>query len=275
MGTLEGTYPDVVKAEADSVTGYASVTVNPEAGPVDHIVVVPSTADIQAGGSQQFTATGYDQNNNVVKGISFTWSVVNPDAGSIDENGLFTAQSTAGASGYVKATVDAIEGQAAVNIISGYQPNDANEDENVETPGADATITDLVYREEAAFHFANLSVSPTTVGLGESVTVAVDVTNTGGIGGSCTVTLLIDGVEEATQELMLGPGASDTVTFAVTRHEADIYEATVDGLSGSFTVWVLTTKAATFPWVLTGGILVMMTAMVFLLGPKRENDEAD
>jgi len=51
--------------------------------------------------------------------------------GSIDPNGLFTAQSTADASGYVKATVDAIEGQATVNIVAEYIPGDANGDGNI------------------------------------------------------------------------------------------------------------------------------------------------
>ncbi len=128
----------------------ATYATNP--GPLDHIVVTPSTADIQVGGSQQFTATGYDQYGNQVP-ITPSWST---DVGSIDDNGLFTAQSTAGVSGYVKATVDAIEGQATVNIIAGYMPGDANGDGIVNslditklkriimgldgpTPGADAT----------------------------------------------------------------------------------------------------------------------------------------
>ena len=112
------------------------------------------------------------------------------------------------------------------------------------------TVFAIVGREEAAFHFANLSISPTTVDRGESVAITVEVTNTGGLEESCTITLLIDGVEEATQELTLGPGATDTVTFTVTGDKAGTHEVTVGGLSDSFTV-----TAPSFPWTLAGGII--------------------
>jgi len=112
------------------------------------------------------------------------------------------------------------------------------------------TVFAIIGREEAAFHFANLSISPTTVGRGESVDITVEVTNTGGVEESCTITLLIDGVEEATQELTLGPGARDTVTFTVTGDKAGTHEVTVGGLSDSF--WV---TAPSFPWTLAGGII--------------------
>jgi hypothetical protein len=97
------------------------------AGPLDHIMVMPATVNVIASGSQQFTAIGYDQYDNEVS-ITPSWST---DVGTIDANGLFTAQSTAGASGYVKATVDAIEGQAVVNIVEGYVLGDADGDGSV------------------------------------------------------------------------------------------------------------------------------------------------
>ncbi|MBE9502131.1 MAG: hypothetical protein IMY87_06865, partial [Chloroflexi bacterium] len=112
------------------------------------------------------------------------------------------------------------------------------------------TVFAIVGREEAAFHFANLSISPTTVDRGESVAITVEVTNTGGVEESCTITLLIDGVEEATQELTLGPGATDTVTFTVTGDKAGTHGVMVGGLSDSFTV-----TAPSFPWTLAGGII--------------------
>jgi hypothetical protein len=119
------------------------------------------------------------------------------------------------------------------------------------------------------FTVSGLSISPGTVDPGQSVTISIEVANTGQLEGSYTVRLLIDGVEEATQELMLRSGASDTVTFAVKRDEANTYEATVDGLSGSFTV-----TAAAFPWALFGGILggvltVLAAAIVLYLVLRR------
>ena len=100
------------------------------------------------------------------------------------------------------------------------------------------------------YHLSGLLISPSIVDAGDSVTISVEVTNSGGMEGSYVVTLMIDGAEETSYELTLGPGVSDTVTFTVSREEAGAYEATVDGLSGSFTV-----AAAVFSWAFLGGIV--------------------
>ena len=112
------------------------------------------------------------------------------------------------------------------------------------------TLFAIIGREEACFDVANLSISPTTADPDERVTITVEVTNTGGLEGSCTVKLLIDGVEEATQELTVAPGATDTVTFTVIRETSGTYNVEIDGLVGEFTV-----TASPFPWVWLAGIL--------------------
>lgn len=88
----------------------------------------------------------------------------------------------------------------------------------------------------AAFALSNLTVHPAQVEPGETVTVAVHVANTGGKSGSYTVVLKIEGVKEAEERVTVAAGSSQTVTFSVTREEADTYAVTLDGLSGSFTV---------------------------------------
>jgi len=110
----------------------------------------------------------------------------------------------------------------------------------------------IIWRTAPAFTLADLSISPSEVDAGESVTISAQVTNSGGMEGSYTITLLIDGTEEATQELSLAPGASDTVNFAVTRDSAGTYSVEIDGLAGEFTVQA---QAHPFPWALFGGIL--------------------
>jgi len=114
------------------------------------------------------------------------------------------------------------------------------------------TLFAIIGREEACFDFANLSISPTTVDPGESVTISAEVTNTGGLEGSCTVKLLIDDVEEATQEVTVAPGATVTVTFPMTRESSGRYSVEISGLVGEFTV---TATALPFPWALLAGIL--------------------
>ena len=130
----------------------------------------------------------------------------------------------------------------------------------VTAPVCHCTHYAIIGREEAVFDFANLSISPSLVDHGDSVTITVEATNSGGMEGSCTVTLLIDGAEEASYELTLGPRASDTGTFAVMREDAGTYEATIDGLSGSFTV-----TADQFPWWAVGlgtGVFLLVVAAV-------------
>jgi len=63
--------------------------------PLDRVEVSPSRAYVQTSAQQQFTATGYDQLNNPIAGLSFNWSVIN-DGGNIDASGLFTAGGTRG-----------------------------------------------------------------------------------------------------------------------------------------------------------------------------------
>jgi hypothetical protein len=87
-------------------------------GPLHHITVSPNPASVVAGGTQQFSAQGYDIDNNPIPNLSYAWSVVN-GGGSIDANGLFTAGSAVGT--YVDtvvATVGGISGAATVNVTA-------------------------------------------------------------------------------------------------------------------------------------------------------------
>ena len=88
----------------------------------------------------------------------------------------------------------------------------------------------------AAFTLSLLSISPIEANIGESVTISVLVANTGEGAGSYTITLKINGVEEATEEITLAGGASDTVIFTTVQDEAGTYSVDVDGLRDSFMV---------------------------------------
>jgi hypothetical protein len=88
----------------------------------------------------------------------------------------------------------------------------------------------------AAFTSSKLSVSPSEVYIGETVTISVLIINTGDGAGSYTVTLKLNGVLEATKDVILKAGASGEVTFSTVKDVAGSYSVEVDGLSGSFTV---------------------------------------
>jgi len=64
-------------------------------GPLHHITVTPTSVSVQVGQTQQFTATGYDQYDNEITGLSFTWSVV-AGGGNITATSNTTALFTAG-----------------------------------------------------------------------------------------------------------------------------------------------------------------------------------
>ena len=96
----------------------STVVTHQLAGPLDHIVVTPASATVAAGGSQQFTAQGYDADHYPIPQLTFTWSVVN-GGGAINQQGLFTAGSTAGAfANTVVASAGSVSGYASVEVVT-------------------------------------------------------------------------------------------------------------------------------------------------------------
>ena len=80
------------------------------------ISVAPASASVPNGGTQQFSATGYDQNNIPMNPQpSFTWSV--SGGGSINSSGLFTA-STVGGPFTVTAASSGVNGTASVSVTA-------------------------------------------------------------------------------------------------------------------------------------------------------------
>ncbi len=88
----------------------------------------------------------------------------------------------------------------------------------------------------AAFTVGKLIISPAEVDIGQGVTISAIVTNTGGETGTHDVVLKIDGVVEATKEVVVSAGASKKVTFTTAKDVAGSFTVDVNGLSGSFTV---------------------------------------
>jgi hypothetical protein len=103
-----------VTATSGSVHGTASVTVTAAPPVLTTITVLPTSASVTNGATQQFGATGYDQYNNPLSSQpSFTWSV--SGGGSINASGLFTA-TTVGGPFTVTATSGSVHGTASVSV---------------------------------------------------------------------------------------------------------------------------------------------------------------
>jgi peptidoglycan/xylan/chitin deacetylase (PgdA/CDA1 family)/uncharacterized protein YjdB len=73
-----------ISASAQGIQSKAiSLTVNRPPSVLTSIHASPSTASIQAGNTQQFAAVGYDQFDNVMSGVVFTWSSSAPSVASV------------------------------------------------------------------------------------------------------------------------------------------------------------------------------------------------
>ncbi len=97
-------------------------------------------------------------------------------------------------------------------------------------------FTILAYTRPATFTTSALTVTPAEVNVGETVTISTLVTNTGDLSGSYIVVLKVSNVIETSESVFLAGGASQTVTFTISRDIAGTYTVTVDGLAGAFTV---------------------------------------
>ena len=65
----------------------------------------------------------------------------------------------------------------------------------------------------AEFEVTSLVLAPTEVVVGEAVSVKADITNVGEAEGTYTATLTVDGKVADTKEIMVGAGATETVSF--------------------------------------------------------------
>ena len=90
-GTIAGTFDAGVTATGTlggvSKTGSAIVVVLP--GPIDRVLISPTTVTLSIGDSQQFNAQVVDASGNSITGAQITWTAVG-GAGTISTGGLFT-----------------------------------------------------------------------------------------------------------------------------------------------------------------------------------------
>jgi hypothetical protein len=171
------------------------------------ITVSPASASVQTGGTQQFTATGFDQFGNPMSPQpTFTWSV--SGGGTINSSGLFTAGSTAGGPFTVTAASGTVSGTASV-IVTSVPPD------------------------------FSLSVSPTSqsVKRGQTASYNVTITPVNGFVGS--VTLSLTG-QPSGASVSFTPNPATTsstlqVTPSATGPRGGSFTLTITGKSGSLT----------------------------------------
>jgi uncharacterized repeat protein (TIGR01451 family) len=116
---------------------------------IERVEVSPSSATIDTGQQQQFTARAFDNRNNEIAGVLFFWQAGNTAVATIDQNGLATGLTVG--STEIRATGRSVQSAPAALVVN--------------QPPPDLSITK--------------TVSPDPVFIGSNVTYSIVVTNNG------------------------------------------------------------------------------------------------
>lgn len=222
-GGLPGIFANTVKAVSGAVSGFATIAV--VAGPLATITISPSPATLATSATYQFTAVGRDASNNIVP-LSVNWTVVNPAAGTINGNGLFTAGTSVGTyANTVRAASGATASTATVTVTAvpavlasiTITPNPA-------TVATFGTQQFTAFGQDAAGVVIGISPAPvwTVVNGGGTIAGISGVFTAGGVAGAFTNTIratsgTISGFASTTVTNLpsVGPSFGRAETFAV------------------------------------------------------------
>jgi hypothetical protein len=88
----------------------------------------------------------------------------------------------------------------------------------------------------AEFTVTNLIIKPVEAGVGEPITISVNVTNVGDEEGNYSVNLIINDVVKETKTIQLLGAESKIVEFIVTENNAGSYSVKIEGLTETFII---------------------------------------
>ena len=181
---------------------------------VARVTVSPSSASIEEGGTQQFSATAYDSVDVEISGKTFIWSSDSASVATIDSSGLATGLDAGSTT--ITATVDGVSGTATLTVT--------------EPPPAVARVTvspSSVSIEEGGTHqfSATAYTSDNTMISGKtfvwtSSSPSVATVNASGLAtgvdaGSTTITATVDGISgTATLTVTVSPPVVARVTVS-------------------------------------------------------------
>ena len=116
----------------------------------------------------------------------------------------------------------------------------------------------------ATFTTGDWDISQSEVDTGTEATISFWVTNTGDLAGSYQVAIAVNGVVEATTEVILDAGASEEVTFTTTKDVVGTYLVSVDQLTFSFAVTEAVAPPPSTNWWLIVGIIIGVVLLIIL-----------
>lgn len=102
-----------ISASSEGKSGVANLTILP--APVATVTVSPNPASVNAGATQQLTATLVDANNNVLTGRTVTWSTSDASKATVTSDGLVAGVAAGAVT--ITATSEGKSGTSAVTVI--------------------------------------------------------------------------------------------------------------------------------------------------------------
>jgi len=103
-----------ITATSEGKTGTATLTVT--AAPVASVTVSPTTASVQVGGTQQYTAVTRDASGNILTGRTITWTSNATGIATVSASGLGTGVATGSAT--ITATSGTASGTANITVTT-------------------------------------------------------------------------------------------------------------------------------------------------------------
>lgn len=116
----------------------------------------------------------------------------------------------------------------------------------------------------ASFIVSDIDITPARVAPGETVTISAQVSNIGGVEGTCSLVLSINGSAEEARTITLGAGENKTENFSYTGYTTGDYQVAIDRQAASFTI--AKESGGRFGWriagAIIGGLLLVLGASV-------------
>ncbi|MEM4454994.1 MAG: CARDB domain-containing protein [Thermofilaceae archaeon] len=149
----------------------------------------------------------------------------------------------------------------------------------VEIDGITFTIT-VSKISPAKFEVSDLSINPSSIKVGDSSMISVNVKNTGGQPGTYEVTLKVNNQVVETKTVTLDAGKSTTVSFSYTPASEGTYTIDVNGLTGSLIVGRKSEETqegpapeasivSVIPWLIILVVVIVIIALALVLRRKR------
>lgn len=158
-----------------------------------------------------------DRGESIVISVTSEGSGVSGVSVKFGSNDLGTTPS----SGNITYTPDEVGTFTITASKTGYQ--DASKDIDITDPGAKLV-------------FSNLTIKPKRVQPDEMVNITVEAANFGTLREAQTMSLRVNGKEEVSRDLVLGPGEIVTIVFTMNKSKPGTYLVEVDGRSDTFKV---------------------------------------